>query len=308
MENVSISGLNFGPTAGTARSVVVGGAVCPLVVWESSSLLVCAGLLARDLVVSLGSVDVSLGNQGASIPLSVVGAPVVSVVAPGLSSPGSEVTIVGGEFGRDGGDVSSVSIGGVECDSFTRTSSASITCVVPLGSGEDLPVVVVTAGGLNGSSVFTYDLRIESAVIVGGGGSVLLGGAVGSSLSYNLSISGRSFGSGAGDIVSLSVGGGLCGSVVWVSHTLLYCSVPGSSLELSGVDGSVSLMLSSGQSVSADLVSVLGEPSVDPERTSSLCAPGETMTATSVEARVTCCPSRLVGTCVGVLCGCRRRR
>ena len=159
--DITVGGAFLGSAADISM-VSVGGATCPpsAVSKPAQNEVRCAALPAAQLSPGNTEVQVVL-SQGNQIGLAtglveVMGAPQVSSSLQLLGSAGTAVLIVGSNFGWAASQLSSASIGGAVCIGLTWVSSTSIECVVPTGSGLNLPVVVTTAGGLSSAPVTTF--------------------------------------------------------------------------------------------------------------------------------------------------------
>lgn len=138
-----------------------------------------------------------------------------------------ELVIEGSEFGESDADIKTVTIGGVPCLQVTYLSPGSIQCRTPRGAGRGLSVEVTNAFGFSSvqNSLFAYNDPIVDAISPN---YDMRYEQIGNKSSYlpwmrSFFVSGFGFGWSPADVDEVSVGGQVCGSVLWLSNSMLQC-------------------------------------------------------------------------------------
>ena len=155
---VTISGVNFGATAG-ASTVTFNGTVAAPTSWSATSIVVPVPAGA-----TTGSIVVTVGGQPSN-GLNFTVAPRITSLTPPFAPVGSNVTIAGANFGATQG-TSAVTFNGTPA---SPTSWSATSIVAPVPAGATTGNVVVTVGGQASSGVsFSVAPRITSlAPLVG---------------------------------------------------------------------------------------------------------------------------------------------
>lgn len=212
-KSVTLSGTNFAAGA----QVSIGGAPCAVVVASlSSSSVNCVTTFN-----SPGTFDVVLTNpdrQQAVLrnAFTYRPAPTVASISPSLGplSGGTAVTILGTYFTS----ASQVSIGGVDCSSVNFTSPQSISCFTGPNTAKLAEVTVTNADGQSGTqpAIFNYTATppplisslSQTAGPLGGGTLLVIRGT------------------GFNPLISITLDGLACTSLLWTSSTKITCRTP----------------------------------------------------------------------------------
>ena len=218
---VTIEGQNFGEE-NSNPSVTIGGKPCLNVVWLSGKKLECV----TPSGTGVGDVRVFVLDESSPENFGTVfefDAPMVSGVVPshGPCSGGFTITVEGKNFGADKSHPK-ISLGGVECTDPAWVSDSEVTCVAPMGSGEDKTVIVDILGQSSKpvpESEFAYDGPMIERLSPPNGPTI--GGTA-------VTIIGANFGSSdvARDDMSVKVGNVPCSKADWESDTSISCIVP----------------------------------------------------------------------------------
>ncbi len=137
---VTVNGANFG----TSGILMLGGVACPSSVWSPTTIQFAtpAGTGAKLPITVTVSGQMSAGNVFFSYD-----PPTILSVAPNFAPPtgGVPITVSGANFGAS----PSIFINGALCTN-TLVQTNQVTCIVPPGQGQQLPVAVYT-----GAQTFT---------------------------------------------------------------------------------------------------------------------------------------------------------
>lgn len=144
---VMLYGSGFGPTAGS-HYVQFGTMKADVQSWKDDQVtcLVPAGLAPITSVTLT-----TTGGVSRALSFSII--PHLGEITPPQATTGSPVTVTGTGFGPTRGD-SFVMFGSAAVAEFSAWSDTSITCKVPGGIFEVVPVKMVTAGGTSNSIDF----------------------------------------------------------------------------------------------------------------------------------------------------------
>lgn len=213
---VTISGLNFGYITPSPTAVLGDTTVCLTTAWSSGTSVTCgAG-------VSLVGVGVITKMTVAALVGTGVGtfsfdSPTVSFslgYQNSVTSGGTSVTISGLNFGGSRDWTPSASVGSTVCATISWTSSSTLACSAPVGSGRALalePRLATTVGTF--LSVFTFDAPVASFFDSTNSAS---------SAGTSITLHGVNF---AGEELSSSIrlGTSFCATSSWMSQTSIYC-------------------------------------------------------------------------------------
>lgn len=224
--NINAIGVNF--VSGT--TVELDGATCTDITIVNSTKISC-----RTPAGTPGPADVKVTVPGPFEYVTPGGytyltPPAITLVTPdtGSQAGGTPILIQGSRFS----DVTTVTVGGAPCRSFTVTSQDEIECVTPAGAlgPADVRVTTSSHGDATKSGSFTYIVRDITGVSpeVGtteGGTPIVIDGA------------------GFGDDSTVTVGGSACTTVNVVSATRITCTTPSHS------PGAVAVVVTTGGDV-----------------------------------------------------------
>jgi len=148
---VTLTGSNFYTTG----SVTIGGVNCPYTSWSHNSIQ-CA--MAAGAGQDLAVVVTVSGQSGTAPQTFTFNPPTITQTTPteGYTSGGETLTVLGDNFGTSG----TVTIGDNECETFSHTHT-EITCTIPVGRGDNLPVAI-DIGGQTASSPDKFTYRAPS--------------------------------------------------------------------------------------------------------------------------------------------------
>ena len=133
---VTLLGKNFGVLPNVSASASLGDTLCSSALWMSDSSLLCSSGVAAPGVSRVTLHGPYLASEGSeAVMLLSFDAPVLRMVLPssGNMIGGSQVTIVGANFGRVDASLS-VFVGLSSCVAQTWTSDSSIACVLSAAS------------------------------------------------------------------------------------------------------------------------------------------------------------------------------
>jgi hypothetical protein len=207
---ITITGSNFN----TGAILKIDGSVCSNAVLVNSTTMTCT-----TSAHAAGSVNVSITNTDTGVGTLTNGftfqnSPTITSVTPpaGSLSGGTTLTINGTGFSAG----ATVVVGGVNCGSVTKVSSAQITCVTGARAAGLVSMTVTNADSQarTFSNAYTYQPgpTLSSISPVEG---LRTGGTA-------LTLTGTNFLSGA----TVSIGGTACASVVVVNATTITCNSP----------------------------------------------------------------------------------
>ena len=161
-----------------------------------------------------------------------VPSPVVTSISPnsGPLTGGGTATITGNYF-YDQASTVKVTIGGVDCTSYTVVSTSSITCVVPAGTAgsKDVKVTTISGGTTSLNGGYTYTDPVPTVTSISPNSGHFRGGET-------FTITGANF-TGA---TVVNLGGSNCRSYTVVSDTSIKCVSSGiGSSYLSGTNNTM---------------------------------------------------------------------
>jgi len=253
-----VNGTGFGVRPGDVTRVDVGGNTCGSVRWVSPTSLWCDDVRAgafsgRDAVVFVDGAPSGggLGVLDYPPPPTVVGANRTDVPAGG----GAAVTLFGSNLGTSASQIAAVLVGETACLSWRLLTENTIECVTPPGVGAALTVSVVTAGGIRGRSAIPF-LAYSPPVMTFLDPSYAFSDEA---VAYDVTVSGRNFGSRAADLTEASVGGVPCASVVHMGDRRFQCR----GLRAPWRDRTVRVVVGGQASVASGLFDFLPPPFVD---------------------------------------------
>ena len=239
---ITVLGKNFG-VQDSRPTVSVGHTPCTLTVWQSDSSIVCTVPSGQGHDHLLEATIIGAHSKENALVRFSFDSPVVSAVSPANIPPTDAIalTLYGEAFGGPDAILNAF-IGPTKCLKTSWTSSTTLSCTTPAGTGGARSIILVagdttypvaSAAEMSEGHVarVSYDAPIITAIVPATGAT---------SGSEELTLWGRNFG-GKPQNVRVSVGGTACLNANWQSDAEVTCRLsPGtgsSNVVLLTVDG-----------------------------------------------------------------------
>jgi hypothetical protein len=161
---VTLTGSSFG-TGSPLPTVSLGGRACAVELANHTTIIFKSPVgdgVSLQLVVTVAS-QVSAANS--AVLFSYLAPTISSINPPSAATQGGSIlTIAGSSLGGTTSNIL-VTVGGAPCSPIGSATHTAVTCTLPAGQGQNLPVVVTTAAQASASSiVFSYDAPTFSVV------------------------------------------------------------------------------------------------------------------------------------------------
>jgi len=184
---LTIIGGNFG-AVGPTPTIIIGSTQCGTSVWTSFSTLECvvAKGSGKDSLRTTAIIDSLVGTQQSTFSYD---APVLTYLYGNSPLSGAaEITVVGMNFGES--DSSPVlQTNGVDCSTSMWVANSALKCVVPTGSGLQLPIVSYMFGMYSTAmNAMTYDSPVVTYIASSASNSPVTGGAAFTLQGFNFGV------------------------------------------------------------------------------------------------------------------------
>jgi hypothetical protein len=159
---IGVTAVDFGGTAATSYTVASSGSIAAV------SPAGSAGTVDVTVTTATGT-SATVANDQFTYAVSV---PTVSNINPTSGAVGTQVTIMGSNFGSTQGS-STVTFNGTTATSITSWSSTQIVAVVPAGATTGAVEVKVNGAANSNAPIFTVGLPLSGTVASGTGASAI---------------------------------------------------------------------------------------------------------------------------------------